>query len=253
MKVRRFNAEGARRFGEYLDALTAEPSAEPPRELLEDATATEPLDVPLQVEPQDFPSAFAAAEYLHRQFTAAGAGDVLRDKGLWTWLSLFYFDQVCPVDGNGRRKLRERARLILDAGNFQRYYRHLLAGTYGIYRAHRDEPGRALALLWQPAHIHTDVVAQLASRQELVTNRVVVLVATWLYINPATRRAKPGYQSKSRGGAVRLAAYLNQIDVTWDLYSLTPEELLWRLPKEFERFIPQESGGPPVAEADVSE
>lgn len=253
MKARRFNAEGARRFGEYLDQLKAEPSIAPPLNLLEDAAATEVLDVPLQVEPRDFSSALSAAKYLHGQFTAAGAGDVLRDKGLWTWLTLFYFDQVCPADGHGRRKVGERARLILEAGNFQRYYRHLLAGTYGIYRAHRDEPSRALALLWQPVHIHTDVVAQLASRQELVTNRGVVLVATWLYINPKTLRAKSGYQSKTRGGAVRLAAYLNQIDVTWDLYSLTPEELLWRLPKEFERFLPPESGGPAAPEMDGSE
>ena len=35
---------------------------------------------------------------------------------------------------------------------------------------------------------------------------------------------------------MRLADYLSQIDVTWDLYLLTPEELLWRLPKEFEDF-----------------
>ena len=242
MRARRFNAEGTRRFDEYLAALKTERSCEPPYGLLEDVSATEPIEVPIEVEPRDFASALEAAEYLHARFATAGASDVLRDKGLWTWLALFYFDQVCPPDGHGRRKPGERARLILEAGNWQRYYRHLLAGTYGIYRAHRDEPARALALLWQPLHIHTDVVAQLASRLELVTNRAVTLVATWLYIDPSTGRAKYGYQSKTKGGAVRLAAYLNQIDVTWDLYSLTPEELLWRLPKEFERFLPQTSG-----------
>lgn len=41
---------------------------------------------------------------------------------------------------------------------------------------------------------------------------------------------------KSRGTARRLADFCNQIDVTWDLYALEPDELLTRLPKEFERF-----------------
>ena len=75
------------------------------------------------------------------------------------------------------RKPGALARHIPEPGNFQRYYRHLLAGPYRIYRAHRDDPQRALALLCQPLDSPGDVVEQLASRQELVTNRGIMELA----------------------------------------------------------------------------
>jgi hypothetical protein len=71
----------------------------------------------------------------------------------------------------GHRKPGERARHIPDATNFLRYYRHLLAGPWRTYRTHRDDPGRARVVLCQPLHTPGDLVEQLASRQELVTNR----------------------------------------------------------------------------------
>jgi hypothetical protein len=73
-----------------------------------------------------------------------------RDKGLWGWLTLFFFDEVCPKDGNGRRQVQDEARLIAQVDNFQRFYRHLLLGPFLIVRAHADNPQRALAFLCNP-------------------------------------------------------------------------------------------------------
>ena len=95
-----------------------------------------------------------------------------------------------------------------------------------------------MALLANPPHQPGDIAEQLASRQELVTNPSVMEVATRLYINPETGRPKRGAAGRGPGSARRLAAVLNQLDLTWDLYGLDPDKLLDLLPEEFNQFQP---------------
>ena len=103
-------------------------------------------------------------------------------------------------------------------------------------RTHRDTPERALAVLCQPLHKPGDIVEQLASRQELVTNRAFIAAATRLYVDSTTQQPRSGSGGKSRGAPRRLADFCNQLDVTWDLYAMEADELIDKLPKEFDRF-----------------
>ena len=237
MNLRRLNDEGLRQFAEYLVALKTTPSLAPPVALLDDPATSEEA-APVAVWPMPFPNRLAVGRWLNELLESASLPDPAREKGVWAWLSLRLFDTVCPADGRGHRKPGELARHIPDAANFQRYYRHLLAGPWRIVRTHRDAPDRALAVLCQPLHTPGDLVEQLASRQELVTNRAFLAAATTLYVDPQTLQPKRGGGGKSRGTARRLADFCNQIDVTWDLYALEPGELLVKLPKEFQRFQP---------------
>jgi len=157
------------------------------------------------------------------------------DKGLWAWLSLFFFDSVCPLK-DGNRKPGQRYRHIAEVGNYRRYYRHLLLGPFLIFRFYSKTPESALALLWQPLDKPGDVVGQIAAYQELITNAGVVEAATQLYYNPTTKRERKGAQNKEKGGARALVTVLNQFDVTWDLYGMTAPEIDAMLPKEFARF-----------------
>jgi hypothetical protein len=159
-----------------------------------------------------------------------------RDRGLWTWLTLFYFDEVCPADGNGNREPQDEARLMPLLDNHQRFYRHLLLGPFLIVRAHRDQPERAIAMLCNPLWKPGEIVEQLASRKELVTNRGVVELATRLYYDAEKKSFKRGAGSSVKGAARRLATLLNQLDLTFYLYGMSAEELLALLPKEFDRF-----------------
>jgi hypothetical protein len=237
MNLRRLNAEGLRLFAEFLDALKATPSLLPPVALLTEDTTSEQA-APMDISRQTFGSRFDAGKWLYETLELADLSDVARDAGLWAWLSLLHFNEVCPLDGRGHRKPGEQARHIPQVTNFQRYYRHLLAGPWRIYRTHRDHPERALVVLCQPLHTPGDLVEQLASRQELVTNRAFLAAATTLYVDRQTRLPKRGGGGKSRGTARRLADVCNQFDVTWDLYAMEADELLGRLPKEFQRFQP---------------
>ncbi|MEP7270617.1 MAG: hypothetical protein ABI882_03895 [Acidobacteriota bacterium] len=235
MKLARLNPIGIDLFSEFLCSIHRGHNGTVPSSLLSDPARTEPLGIDLILQPRHFETRFAAAEFLNQAFSKAGLPDVSNDRGLWAWLSLFYFDDVCPPRGNGSRKPGELARHIPNE-DYKRYYRHLLAGPYRIYRAHRDQPERALALLCQRLDSPGDVVEQLAAQQKLVTNPSVLRLATKLYVDEKTKRIKKGAGGKGSGSARRLTDVLEQFDVTWDLYAATTTELAKMLPREFEKF-----------------
>jgi hypothetical protein len=238
MNLRRFNLDGVAQFANYRARLALEPSLPPPVQLLEDPALTELVPGGADVLPQSFKNRLEAGTFLNQLIDDSGINLPERDQGLWTWLTLFYFDEVCPADGHGNRAPQNEARLIAQVDNFQRFYRHLLLGPFLIVRAHRDEPARAIAFLCKPLWEPGEIVEQLASRKELVTNRAVAEAATRLYYEPATGSFKRGAGSSVKGAPRRLAALLNQLDITWYLYGMNVDDLLGLLPKEFDRFRP---------------
>jgi len=198
---------------------------------------TDEICPPIEVEHLTFGSRYAAAEYLAAVLRSSNLTDIELDRGLWAWLSLFYFDELCPADLKGRRKPGERARWIPVTGVSWRYYRHLLAGPYRIYMAHSDSPDRARLVLCGPLHQPGDIVEQIASRQEFITNAGIINAASKLYFDPSTQKPRRGAASKTGKGTVRrFTDVLNQFDVTWDLYSLEAQDVIQMLPDEFSRF-----------------
>lgn len=238
MKLARFNEAGIEHFAAFLTASRSGETLEPPRAALADPElCAEASDVDVDAA-RVFTNRFECGEYLHDLLSKAGYS-LESDVGLWAWLTLVFFDQICPADASNHRKIGEQARYIPVPNAFQKFYRHLLVGPFLIYRAHVDDPGRARALLASQLHSPGDIVEQLASRQELVTNRAVVATATALYVDPQTGFLKRGAGGKGAGSPRRLADFVNQVDLTYDLYAMQASELLALLPKEFARFKPK--------------
>ena len=229
MKLRSFNATGIVRFEEFR----ASPKGDPGKllELIEDQSLSSAINPDIELEHLTFSNRFAAGEYLYLLFQQAEIPSLDAKRGIWAWLAAFYFGQLCP---SGTRPGRDY-RWVPSVNNFRNYYRHLLAGPYFIYRAHCEEPQVAMAALANPLHRPGDIAEQLASRQEIVTNRTVMETATRLYIRP-DGTAKPRAAGRGPGSARRLADVLAQLDLTWDLYDLSSERLLELLPSEFDEF-----------------
>jgi hypothetical protein len=251
--VRRLKQAGIDKFEAFLGSLRTPPAMPRPVEALEYDDTSEPLEVAIEIEPRIFGSRLEAARYLDSKLNDSGLKNIERDRMLWAWLSLFYFDELCPANAKGHRKPGETARWIPQPQNYQRYYRHLLAGPYRIFRAHRDDPERALALLGGPLDKPGEIVEQFASRLEIVTNQAVIQSTTDLYWDHAHNKPKRGAGGKGAGSARRLADVLLQFDVTWDLYAMKAGSLLELLPREFAKFrhIPAQSPGPVPAAANA--
>jgi len=236
MRLKRLNNLGLTEFNIYLDNLEKDGELSPPVHLLSDSKYSEETGLDISLEMIKFETRYDVANYLYPLFSEAGLHTLEKDISLWAWCSLYYFDNLCPVDENGIRTPRERPAYIPEPENFRRYYRHLLLGPYLIYRAHKDNPARAMALLCKPPYIISDIEAQIGAYQELVTNHAIVELTTKLYYDPKSRKTKKGAGSKGAGSPRRLVAVLNQFDLTWDLYATASKTLLGMLPKEFEKF-----------------
>src|SRR4051812_10929137 len=94
MNLRRFNQRGVEDFQRYLDIWTPQmPPAERDR-LLSDPSLSDEVVPTAPIQQKVFSSRLDAAKYLDGVFQAAAMADVEQDRGLWCWLSLFYFDQM---------------------------------------------------------------------------------------------------------------------------------------------------------------
>jgi hypothetical protein len=239
MKVRRFNDNGIDIMGQFIDSLNSGEPTSYPEELLTDMDYTKQLDTEVEIEKRNFSNKFEVGEYFNSKFNNIGIENIKRDRGLWSWLALYYFNEICAVDSDGQPKPGERARWIPAVWDFQKYYRHLLAGPYRIYNAYQNNPQTAFAILCTSADKNGDVVEQLSARQELVTNPAIMEAATKLYVDKETDKHKYGSGGKGPGSPRRLSAVLSQFDLIWDLYSLDADDILEMLPSEFDRFMPE--------------
>jgi hypothetical protein len=232
--VRRFNDTGIHSVHERLDAIKRGDTTDL-ADLCEREDLIEVVKGARRVTVVPFASRLDAAKY----FTELLAP-------LWTWLAVAWADVLAPVV-KGARKIGDHPRWVLEADNYQRYYRHLLAGPYNIYTAHVDDPFRALAVLINPVSSPGEVVEQFASRQDFVTSPGVMAAVTQLYVG-AGRKMKRGAGGKGGGSSRRLADVLQQLDLTFDLQSIEPSQLLEILPKEFDRYQrPEANWAPPAA------
>ena len=230
MRLRKFTTEGMEWFREFRTSRCDERSAL--SAILTKRKFSVHADCELSVIRHHFSTRFAVGKYLYELLHPCDAPSINLDMASWTWLAALYFDVLCPVGSTPG----DQARWVPALGNYRQYYRHLLAGPYLIYRAHHDNPTRAMALLSNEPHRPGEIAEQLASRQELVSNPTVMEVATLLYVNPTTKKPKRYAAGKGPGSARRLAAVLNQLDLIWDFWYLTPQQLLDLLPREFDLF-----------------
>jgi hypothetical protein len=235
MLLRKLNDNGIKAFEQYLSDLVVDPAKLPPLDLLTNPATSEHLDQMVEIDKKELPSRMEAGKYFWTLF--AEYPIIERDPGVWSWLALFYFDQVCPVGKDGKRKIRESARYVASRHAW-RYYRHLLAGPYMVFKAYRETPELAVIILYGSLSTITDYTEQLASRQEIVQNKAAIGAATFLYFDAESGKPKRGAAPTDRkpGTLRRFTDLINQLDPTFDLYSMKPSQLISKLPFEFEPF-----------------
>jgi hypothetical protein len=230
--VRTLTEEGIRSFREYLANLRGGVTVKPPRELLTDAYGSAKLQTNVGIERRQFRTRLDAAAYLYERLRSLSSSGIESDVPFWSWLSLYYFDQLCPMRKDGSRRVGEDCRYILDL-DYRRYYRHLLLGPYIVYRLYA---GNIPLLLWEALDQMGEAYRELSCRQNLYSNRGVIEAANTLYYDEKRAQLKRGaaVRTPKAGSLRRFIDVVQQLDLTYDLHSMTGEQVLSLLPSEFD-------------------
>jgi hypothetical protein len=232
--VRILNDEGIEKFQDYLAALRSGSKENPPHDLLSDAWTSAKLPIEIEIERIPFNTRLEAAKYLTATLEPLGSVKIEKNIYLWSWLALYYFDLLAPLKENGTRRPGVDYRFIL-SGDSRFYYRHLLFGTYLCYKVHGE---KAPFLLYNPVSQTTKFHTEFFSRQEFITNKGIIRAANHLYFDAKKGKPKRGAAATKRqpGTLFRFIDVMHQLDLTYDLYSMTEDDILALLPPEFDEW-----------------
>ena len=235
--IRKLTEKGIAAYKDYLAQLRKDPAAPPPFHLLTDPVASAGIGTDIRIEQKPFRTRLELARYLNDIFSPVPVDDLETDRHLWTWMSLFFLDQVCPIEKTGIRKPGRDYRHILEPG-YPNGHRHLLAGAYLVYTVYDLGDSLSRLLLWTRLNVESNFHHELASRQTLITNRGILEAAHLLYFSDTDGKSKRGSLQKKRGPGtlLRFIDVIQQLDLTYDLYSMSGREILKLLPPEFDRW-----------------
>ena len=236
MRARKFTEQGLARFGEFVDLARANLKAglgveQVPSDLLSDTALSEATEWELPPDDPSFDTKFAIGQFVSGIVPDADYEHARTDGGFWSWLAARYFDQITA----GRKKIKERRAYLADL-SFQSFYRHLLLGPYYLYFTARDEPSRVRVLLYDEPTTMNEVMVQFGSYQTLMQNKELQNVIQRLYFDETRQRIKRGAGGKGAGTPRRLMDFLRQIELNYDLGSITADQFWAMLPREFGRF-----------------
>jgi hypothetical protein len=158
--------------------------------------------------------------YLRNTLAPLDPVAIARDIGQWNWLSLYYFDQLCPSRSERTRSLLATEVYVLSPDRkYRQVFRHLVRGPWYAVREHGEN---AEVLL-----IHTErsgevlatrgrIFEELASRQGILGNRTVIAAAQHLYFDGKINRPRLGASGYGSGSVRRFAIVVQQLELTYD-------------------------------------
>jgi hypothetical protein len=235
---RKLNAEGMRRFSEFIRGGATGPA---PLKLLSNPETSEPLSAPVLPTETTFENRYEFGIYLDELFAPLNAGTISHDPGFWSATALFWFDLICPATGGGSRKQDKEYRYILSA-DYRHYYRHAVRSPWQLVRTHGELAKFLLVSPKEQEHplsVHGEILEQLGGRQQILGSRPIISVASTLYYDKNTCRPRTGVAGSGRGSARRFGLVLRQLDLTYDPESMPANNLIALLPSEFDRWKEQ--------------
>ena len=188
----------------------------------------------IEIVPQQFVTKGDAANYLTNTLDALSADSVANNAGLWTWLTLFFFDQVCPST-DGVRVVRNDYHYIFEPKNPRHYYRHLL---FLAWRVQNVAPVYNRVMLTSSASTLDKVTTEIMKRLFLIRIPCIFEVLDRLYWDDDRGRIRPGVVGQVvRAGDLthRFPLRIRQLEMTYDLQSLNADQLIDLLGDEFQR------------------
>jgi hypothetical protein len=235
MEIRKLKNEGVDEFRKQLGELRSGMRQELDIAFLSDEKLSEDFSKRIEIEMKEFNNKNDITQYLVEKLTLKENKDLYYSVGLWTWLTAFYFNIICPINSSGKRKINEDAKYILtEPKNWRRYYRHLLACPARLYC---ELDHLAAPFLASPIHIWGDFHEQLTAYQDIATNKPLIKTANELYWDSNLHKLKKGSGSKGSGTPRRFSDVVGQFELTYDLNAMQSAQILGLLPEyEFKKW-----------------
>jgi hypothetical protein len=234
ISIRKFNEEGLNEFERIISELRINAVQNIPDELLFDEKYSDVVEPIINIEKVDYKNKNELIPYLVESLNLRDNKYLYFDKGLWSWLAALFFDNICPVDGNGKRKVKETAFYVLrDPKNYTKFYRHFLAYPSRIY-AELDESSKIFLI--GNFSKRGEITEQFGAYKEIALNKGILDAANLLYWDDGAKNLKRGAAGKGGGSARRLVRIIRQYQLTYDLNYMEGNEIVDLLPNEFRKW-----------------
>jgi len=231
ISIRTFNEEGLNEFERIINEIRNNTMQSIPEDFLFNEMYSSTHEPIINLERVDHKNKNELVPYIVEKLSLRSNKYLYFDKGLWSWLAAFYFDNVCPQDGHGKRKVNENAFYVLrDPKSYTKYYRHLLAYPCRLY----SELGESSKIFLIGSFLKRgEITEQFGAYQEIALNKGILDAANILYWNDEDKNLKRGAAGKGGGSARRLVRIIRQYQLTYDLNSMQGNEIVDLLPVEF--------------------
>lgn len=232
MRVRRLNKHGLNEFGSFVSELRAGVVATLPDHLLDSEDSSEAIDIDLELPEVDFGSRYDMGMVLVDLFGDADIQKYIGDSGFWSWFALRWFEQLCPQKGQIWKPSKEYNYIL--STDFKHRPRHAVFMTWQLVNHYGED---ARFILCRDPSVRGEIAEQLLARQSFLTSEAVMRLASSLYMDTKRGTFKVGAAARESAGCVyRFIAWLQQLEMTFDIYSTTKGELESLLPSEFDKF-----------------
>jgi len=237
--VRQLTQEGIDAFRDYIDATRRGENPGPtPSHLLYGSPYSESLSRQVEIERGQFITKYEAAVYCSRVFNNLDQEEISYNAGLWSWLGLYYLDELSQSNANGTRQLKSSDCYILAAVQLKQH-RHRLAAPFSVYKRHRED---AKMLLKESVASDPELTSQIVERQRFSRSRGFVKLVNGLYFDDNGNRKSGSIVRTKPGSLFRLFAVFHQLEFNYDIFNMTRDQMIKLLPPEFDEWL--EKGRP---------
>jgi len=234
VRIRQFNADGLSMFSRQIDEIRLRTQDRLPHDFITDNAFSVELTDDIKIEIKKFEDKFEFITYLYPYVKKLRIDNLYFRSPLWSWLAAAFFETICRQREDGSRVIDATDKYILDTNAWDRYYRHLIVSPLRLYHE-INNPSLSKIYLFGKPYIHGDILEQLASRQEFATVKGVLEAAIELYWDNGQNRPRAGVTNRKKPGNLRrFIGVLQQFQLTYDLNSMTGQEILRLLPHEFD-------------------
>ncbi|MCG8066285.1 MAG: hypothetical protein JAY84_00345 [Candidatus Thiodiazotropha taylori] len=237
MELRALNKTGIEAFKTFLHQLRQDESIPVPTDILTDSTYSEKRNWGITIQDKEFATRYELGEYLTKLFKGKKTpSEVSSDNGLWAWLALYFFEQICKHDEDGNLKPEKDDSNYILSDTIRNWHRHAIRTTFMFVQRYGD---KVRFMFSSSMNTRGELTEQISATQYLISCSGVIDTASKLYTDAIEDTPKRGAASSSKGSIRRFVAFLNQITLTYDVYQLNSKQLMDLLPSEFDRFIAQ--------------